>query len=586
VQKTSMRRQLNLSYLVISLIVVIAFSAVFYVYTSGVLLNQETERLDTLTEAMMERTEDAIREMDGISVDLIYISQTQKELEKTITEASLTFEESQWQRYQALTDLANLFIAINGANLPVYRVNLFDMAGNCISVGSTKIVSSGLDPTAQSWYGAALAAGGYKTLTHAYLSTSLGTGASRPQYYLSLVRLRLGKNREHIGFVETVQNCRIIFHSVLALNRQKERAYILNEAGELIYPFDGTAAELAQAKALQGGESSDTLARPVYSKYTGWTYIVERSRSAVLQPAMTLLQLVLGLSLVMLVIIALYATIASRRITRPLLALADHMNAMDVHTLELTHSTEQGKGGYQEIDRLNESFEQMRRQLNASLNQLIVTKQQALQSRNLAMQAQINPHFYFNTLSNIIALTDAQRSDDVITMCRSLTGMMRYITISDPMTTMHEELRYVRQYLYCMQMRYENNFSFTIDVPQTLMNEPMPRLIIQPLVENAIKYGMDSAPPWKLQIVGESVPDCWRIWVADNGTGFTEKALRTIREGMQTFDETAEMPASQIGGMGLLNVYARWKLFAGENALFEISTKLYGGYVMIGMERR
>lgn len=586
-RKTSMRTRLNRSYLAISLIVVIVFSAVFYVYTSRILIGQETDRLNTLTESIRQRTDDAVRDMDDVSVDLVYISRTQRKLENTINEAMPTQGTDSvavWQRYQALAELANLFVAVNGTNLPVFRVNLYDMAGNCVSVGATSVVKSGIDLKNQTWYAPALAADGYKTLTHAYVSTTLGSTASRPQYYLSLVRLRRGKSREPLGFVETVQNCSIIFQSVLALKGQDENIYVLDADGQLVYPFDGDAQTLSHAQALRDGAVEGTVAYPIASDYTGWTYIVERSAHAVLQPARMLLTMILGLSLVMVAVIALFAALASRRFSRPLLALSHRMNATDVHSLE--NEEQDILGGYREIDSLNDSFQQMRRQLNASLNQLIATKQQALQSRNLAMQAQINPHFYYNTLSSIIALTDAGRPDDVNAMCRSLTGMMRYITRSEPMTTLREELKYVTQYLYCMQIRYENNFTYSIDVPESLLDEPVPRLIIQPFVENALKYGIDCAPPWKLQIVGEVVPDCWRVWIIDNGPGFSKKALKEIREGMVALDRSPEMPESQIGGMGVLNVYARWKLFAGSDALFEIRSRATGSFTMIGRERR
>jgi len=589
-RKASMRTQLNLSYLVISFVVVAVFSAIFYIYTSRILINQETERLEALTQTLVEQTETAIGAMDGVSVDIVYISLTKDKVQSILSDASPTGSDDEnavWRRYQALSELGELIVAVNGSSLPVYRVNLYDMAGNCVSVGSTNVVSSGIDLPSLRWYQAAVDADGYKIITHAYLSAKMGSAESRPLYYISLVRMRIGKSREIEGFIETVQSCSVVFAGVSALNNQDEQVYILDGDGGLIYPFDGGEEELAQANALLNSSGGDTIACPIASDYTGWTYIVGRSERVVLQPANTLLRMILLLSLLMAAIIALYAWLMSRRITKPLRTLGERMNATDAHTLQNGEEPAGRSAGYKEIDSLNASFEQMRKQLNISMNQLIETRQQALQSRNLAMQAQINPHFYFNTLSSIIALTDAGRSDDVVAMCRSLTGMMRYVTNSDPMTTLGEELNYVSRYLYCMQIRYENSLSYSIEVPDELMNEPVPRLIIQPFVENALKYGIDCAPPWKLQIVGENEPDCWRIWITDNGPGFSARALKTIREGMEALDRGAGMPDSHIGGMGVLNVYSRWKLFAGKDALFEITTRKRkgGGYAMIGKVR-
>jgi len=586
--KTSMRTQLNLSYLVISFVVVAVFSAIFYIYTSRILINQETERLETLTQTMLEQTESAIDAMDGVSVDIVYISLAKDRIKRILSDvspASTGDEDAVWRRYQALSELGELLVAVNGSGLPVYRVNLYDPDGNCVSVGAANVVSSGIDLQAKNWYADAVDAGGSKVLTHAYLSAKMGSAESRPLYYISLVRLRLEKNRKAAGFIETIQRCSVVFSGVLALDSQEEQVYILDGDGGLVYPFDGGEAELHHANALLNSASTDTIACPITSAYTGWTYIVGRSEHVVLKPAYTLLRLILLLSLLMGAVIALYALLMSRRLTRPLLTLGERMNATDAHTLQGGEDAEAHSAGYKEIDSLNASFAQMRKQLNVSMNQLIETRQQALQSRNLAMQAQINPHFYFNTLSSIIALSDAGRSDDVVAMCRSLTGMMRYVTGSDPMTTLGEELNYVSRYLYCMQIRYEDSLSFTMDVPDALMQEPVPRLIIQPFVENALKHGIDCAPPWRLQIIGEIEPDCWRIWITDNGPGFSDQALKTIRKGMDALDRGAGMPDSHIGGMGVLNVYSRWKLFAGKDALFEIATRKDGGYAMIGKVR-
>ena len=86
-------------------------------------------------------------------------------------------------------------------------------------------------------------------------------------------------------------------------------------------------------------------------------------------------------------------------------------------------------------------------------------------------------------------------------MSRNLSRIMRYISnTSETTVTLREELDYVRKYLYCMKVRYQSSLNYSIDVDESLLDQPVPKLIIQPIVENAIKYGSDCEPPWTITI--------------------------------------------------------------------------------------
>jgi two-component system sensor histidine kinase YesM len=462
--------------------------------------------------------------MDGVSVDLVYITaRGGRWWRRWIWPAPpRPGRPTQWNRHRALSEMAILFVAVNGAASSGAHLNLYDTRANCVGSRRVSQVRSGLVLARESGTRRPSRADGYKYITAPFLSSSLSAGSTRAQYYIALVRAYFGEDREPAGFIEAIQNCSVVFRSALALDRSEEQAYILDAQGGLVYPYPAAEADRARAAQLVTG-GRDSIASPETSAYTGWTYIVARPLAAVLQPAYTLLRLILGIALVLMLLIALFAFFTARRMTRPLIALGERMLLVDAHSL--THDQPPLRAEYREVARLSDSFDQMRRQLNASMNQRIAAEQQALRSRNLAMQAQINPHFYYNTLSSIIALTDIGRPDDVVAMCRSLTGMMRYVTGPESSATLREELKYVDRYLYCMKMRYQDSFRYEIRVPEGMMDEPVPRLIIQPFVENALKYGIDCPPPWTLTIVGEDAPDAWRVIVLDSGPGFTERAV-------------------------------------------------------------
>ena len=156
-------------------------------------------------------------------------------------------------------------------------------------------------------------------------------------------------------------------------------------------------------------------------------------------------------------------------------------------------------------------------------------------------------------------------------MCRNLTKIMRYITNTNEAVTVKEEIDYINQYLDCMKVRYQSSLNYIINIDPDVMNEKIPRLLIQPLVENAIKYGIDSEPPWGIAIHGYQKDNGWRIEVMDSGQGFSEEALQMIQDRIKTAQGMLGLPEMQINGMGTLNVYLRWHLYAGDTMIFELN---------------
>jgi len=242
---------------------------------------------------------------------------------------------------------------------------------------------------------------------------------------------------------------------------------------------------------------------------------------------------------------------------------------------------------FNEFDELNDAFHNMSSELKESMNELIETRQQELKSRSLALQSQMNPHFYNNSLYSIMILSENGQSEDVITLCRNLSGIMRYVTkTTDQQVSVADEINYVSKYLYCMKIRYQSSLNYVIEIPKELETVRIPKLIIQPLVENALKYGIDCTPPWEITIRGVVTEEYWKIEVTDTGTGFTREALETMEERIRVAQATIGMPELEIDGMGLLNVYLRWKLFCDKRFLFEYGNRPEGGSVVtIGMKK-
>jgi two-component system sensor histidine kinase YesM len=187
-----------------------------------------------------------------------------------------------------------------------------------------------------------------------------------------------------------------------------------------------------------------------------------------------------------------------------------------------------------------------------------------------ALQAKINPHFLYNTLDSVVWMAEQNDTSGVITMVTALARLFR-ISISKgrDIITLGEELEHVRNYLIIQQIRYRDKFQFSIDMEPGVENLPTIKLIVQPIVENAIYHGIKYLQEMgHLDIkVFKKKPGAVIIEIRDNGVGMDEQRLNTIL--------TMSSPSQKNGeGIGVRNVHQRIQLYYGSDYGLEISSEL------------
>ena len=118
---------------------------------------------------------------------------------------------------------------------------------------------------------------------------------------------------------------------------------------------------------------------------------------------------------------------------------------------------------------------------------------------------------------------------------------------------------------------------------ESLLDQPVPKLIIQPIVENAIKYGSDCLPPWTITVSSTINKNSWQIDVTDTGPGFTDEAKDKISADIMKAIRNPGLPELKIHGLGTVNVYLRWKIFCKNDIIFRYGNTAEGhGIVSIG----
>ena len=218
-------------------------------------------------------------------------------------------------------------------------------------------------------------------------------------------------------------------------------------------------------------------------------------------------------------------------------------------------------GWSQELTTLGTEFNEM-------LDRMQVMAQEELQHKMLVerteykmLQAQINPHFLYNTLDTMSGIANAQNCPMVSGMCHSLSAIFRYsLNMTDELSTVQNEMAHVRNYLYVMDVRNGSTIAYDYQIDSDTLADQMPRICIQPVVENALTHGLRNVrrKDKKLLIRSEHVKENLVITVQDNGAGMDAESMNRLLD--QNDMKRVESGIS----IGILNVNARLKRLFGE----------------------
>ena len=249
-----------------------------------------------------------------------------------------------------------------------------------------------------------------------------------------------------------------------------------------------------------------------------------------------------------------YSIRLSHSITRPLMKLCGR--AEDVSRGDLTVRQPIQSEAY-EIRTLSESMEAMIARLNEQMNQ-VQLKQESLRRTELALlQAQINPHFLYNTMDTIIWLIEAEKTQDAVEMVSNLSAFFRHcLSRGEDVITLAEEEQHARSYLQIQRARYKDIMEYSVEIDPRIHAARIPKLTLQPLVENALYHGIKlKRGMGHIRITGWMEDGHVLLQVADNGMGMTQQRLAHLRKAMEEEEKV---------GFGVSAVNQRLKLMFGQ----------------------
>ena len=356
--------------------------------------------------------------------------------------------------------------------------------------------------------------------------------------------------------------------------------YLCDSEGEIIYhPHrvlieNGMENESSDKAAASKDKIYDEHVGGVHRKvivntisYTGWKLVCVMPYSIFTNKMTDVKQFLLVLMLFMAMMLVFVNRIVSIRISRPIMKLNDSVTEY-----------EEGKesdiyiGGSREIRHLGQSIQNSYRQ-NSALMQKVVWEQTERRKSELdVLQSQINPHFLYNTLDSITWMIEGEKNDEAAFMITQLAKLFR-ISLSKGHTiiSIKDELQHAQSYMNIQKVRYKNKFSVSFEVDEAIMDYCAVKLVLQPILENAINYGvreMDDCG--EIVVRGVKTGDNIVMSVTDNGMGIPKEEIGLLLTDTSRVHKKGS-------GVGLINVNNRIKILFGDEYGLHIESELDEG---------
>lgn len=363
-----------------------------------------------------------------------------------------------------------------------------------------------------------------------------------------------------------------VFHSLMELFDESYGVLLLDHTGETVFQYTNVKSSKNSASILKELQTVETPASHpaeyVVKKATlssvGWDAYLYRPVKTIAHSVNQIATFVKLMILLCLFIILLSCIILSRVIVRPLEALAKNMQLIEQGDLSIYVKPTSSD----EIGRLIQVFKQMVERLKHLIDEVYKGKITQQEYEMKALQAQINPHFLYNSLSLINGKAILTGQEDISQMAQLLSTFYRTtLNKGKNLTTVQDELKNTISYAKIQQIMHSNSFDIVYDIDETMYSFSMPNLLLQPIVENAIIHGIDhkETPDRGILTISCHEEEQKIIFkVMDNGCGMSEDYCRNIL-------------SSESKGYGIQNVHQRIRLYYGpEYGLHYTSTKGLG----------
>ena len=541
--------------LILSAVVIV--TGVSMKFTNTSIFENSSEYTHTIIQQMNQNIDSYIDYMENIA----YLISSNEDVQDYLFDEKIDNE----GRYRILNQLQTIL----DSRSDIRNVGIISKNGRMLINDGSKSVNQDLDLNTQEWYATALEKPNGPILTSSHVQHIIS--GERPW----VITLSRGiRDRSGSGEKEGVFFIDLNYSAISELCDQstvgtKGYAFILDAKGNIVYhPQQQQLYNELQTEnislimdtdedtVLTGTGNDGKLYSISRSGKTGWTVVDCTSVRELLRKSRQA-QSVYVLTAIILVIVALlFSRFMARSITLPIQKLRDSMKKVQEGDFSVSDVVVDSKN---EIGSLTKSFDVMTHRIHELMEQNVHEQEEKRKSELKALQSQINPHFLYNTLDSIIWMAEGKKNEEVVLMTASLARLLRQsISNEDEVVPIANEVEYARGYLTIQKMRYKDKLEFQIEVDSSIFYIPLIKLVLQPIIENAIYHGLKYKESKGLLIVKGFMKDGNAVLqVIDDGVGMDEETLAHIYDKHKVNYHS--------NGVGVYNVQKRLKLYYGED---------------------
>lgn len=555
------------SYMIMALIIISIMGVSLYFEFTRLVEKQTLENASQTLSQTEDTVENYLRDMRNISNTIYY---------NVIKNADLG--------EQSIANQLNLLYEVNREN--IVSIALFDDQGQLINAAPVAIVKEGIDITDQQWFIDANNEVENLHFSSPHIQNIFDKTSNRYRWVISL--------STSVEFVVNGTTKHGVLLVDMAYSKIEQLLDDINESnnGEYTYLMDSSLQLIyhPRLQLINAGLESEDNANSLYFKdglysedyndinrkvivtsvsYTGWklvSVIPSSTFSSILNSTKYFVTVIVLISLLSMMIINKYV---ANSVSKPLRVLDNSVRAMEAGK---TNDVVIDNNSSKEVAHLGNAIELYKQKNTQLMNNLVQEQQEQRKTELDALQSQINPHFLYNTLDSIVWMIEGNKNKEAIFMVTQLASLFR-ISLSKGKTiiSINDELKHVTNYINIQKVRFADSFTVQYDIDENIKNYCIVKLVLQPIVENSIQYGIKNIEDGLITIKGYLKDNNIYLIIKDNGLGIPQEDVDSL------LDENIEHVHSHGSGVGLINIQKRLQLRFGNDYGLKIESELDEG---------